>query len=67
MEQLATWFVAAIEIYTVVGFVFAMYFALAGVQRLDPLARRTTVGFRLLILPGAAALWPLLLLRLFRS
>jgi len=34
-----------------------------GVDRIDPNARGAGLGFRLLILPGSAALWPLLLRR----
>ena len=49
--------------YAFAGLVFAVAFALFGVQRVDPAAREAGAGFRLLILPGAAALWPLLLAR----
>jgi len=50
-------------IYLGLGVVFAIAFVTIGVGGLDPVAREGTVGFRLLILPGAAALWPLLALR----
>lgn len=46
--------------YVLVGLVFGLWFVLRGVQR-DPAARAAGLGFRLLILPGSAALWPLLL------
>lgn len=52
--------------YLAVGVVFAIWFALAGAARLDPVARAGTPGFRALILPGACALWPLLLRRTLR-
>ncbi len=49
------------------GLVYALAFVTKGVQRVDPAARGGTWGFRLLILPGAAALWPLLLARWVRG
>jgi len=59
--------VAAAGLYLALGLVFALAFVTAGVQRVDPAARGAPVGFRLLILPGAAALWPLLLTRWVRG
>ena len=50
----------AAAVYVAVGLVFAPFFALIGAGRIDPVAREGTLGFRILILPGAAALWPLL-------
>jgi hypothetical protein len=49
--------------YAVVGVLFAVPFVAFGAGRIDPAARSTPLGFRLLILPGAAALWPLMLRR----
>ena len=56
--------VAALGTYAVAGFVFAVPFVWRLVGILDPAARHGTVGFRLLIVPGVMALWPLLLVRL---
>jgi len=50
-------------LYLGIGLVFAIPFVLAGVQRMDSHARHGSWGFRLLILPGTMALWPLLLWR----
>jgi hypothetical protein len=47
--------------------VFAAAFVIRGVQRVDPAAKGAPLGFRLLILPGCAALWPLLLGRWMRA
>lgn len=58
--------VAVLSSYLGVGLLFAVPFVLFGVERVDPAARGATWGFRLLILPGTAALWPLLLGRLVR-
>ncbi|MCP3957650.1 MAG: hypothetical protein GY719_07325 [bacterium] len=63
----ATWLVSILAIYAVVGFVFAIVFVWRGVGRIDPAAAEGTWGFRLLIIPGAAALWPILARRWLRG
>lgn len=63
----ATWIVAALGVYTGIGVLFAIPFAFVGAGRIDGVARTGTLGFRLAILPGAAALWPLLLARWVRG
>jgi len=52
--------------YFGIGLLFAIYFAVWGAQRLDSAAADAPWGFRLLIVPGATALWPVLLPRVFR-
>ncbi len=49
--------------YLLCGFLFALPFAFLGVRRIDPHASHGSWGFRLLIIPGAMALWPILLRR----
>lgn len=49
--------------YVAAGVLFALAFAAWGVSRIDPVAHGCTAGFRLIILPGATALWPVLALR----
>lgn len=51
-------------LYLLAGLVFALLFAFRWVGLGDPAAGKGTWGFRLLIIPGAAALWPLLLRRM---
>jgi hypothetical protein len=63
MEGVANVLVGAVGIYLAIGLLFAIPFAVRGVQLIDPAAEDGTVGFRILIVPGAAALWPLLLSR----
>ena len=53
--------------YVALGALFALPFVARGVERLDPDARGAGWGFRLIILPGSAALWPLLAWRLLRG
>jgi hypothetical protein len=62
-ERFAAGFVIALLTYAALGFLFALAFVSAGVQRIDPEAKGTKLGFRLLIFPGAMAFWPLLLKR----
>ena len=50
----------ALGLYLLAGLLFAVPFVLRGVNRIDPVARESTWGFRLIILPGVVALWPLL-------
>lgn len=54
-------------IYAAIGLLFAVAFVAIGVTSLDPAAKGTSWGFRLIILPGAAALWPWLLARWIRQ
>jgi hypothetical protein len=49
--------------YCACGFLFALAFVLIGCKRIDPHAAHGSWGFRLLVIPGATALWPLLLRR----
>ncbi len=63
LETLATLLVTAIGLYLAIGLAFALWFVWRGANRIDRSAAEGTWGFRLLILPGSAALWPLLLRR----
>jgi hypothetical protein len=53
--------------YLVIGCMFAIAFVAAGINRLDPQAKGAGLGFRLIVLPGAVALWPWLLHRWLHS
>jgi len=59
--------VTALGAYAAIGVVFAVLFVTRGVGRVDPAARGSSWAFRLLVLPGVAALWPLMLLKWVRS
>lgn len=60
-------FLSALGIYLACGLVFALAFVMFGAGRVDPHAKQGSWGFRILIMPGAAALWPLLLNRWLRG
>ena len=49
--------VMAFQVYALVGVLFAVPFVLRGAARLDSDAVGASWGFRVLIFPGAAALW----------
>jgi hypothetical protein len=61
--MIAAAFLILLGIYLACGLVFAIPFALMGVKRIDPHAANGSWGFRLLIVPGTMALWPMLLHR----
>lgn len=54
----------AIGLYLGVGLVFGLAFVFLGVQHIDHAAQGAGIWFRLMILPGVAALWPFALGRL---
>ena len=60
----ALWLVG---IYAAIGVLFAAVFVTVGIGSVDPVARKAPLGFRLIVLPGCAALWPLMLGRWMRS
>lgn len=53
--------VSIVAAYLALGITFAMAFVARGVTSIDPGARGMPWAARLLIVPGAAALWPLML------
>ena len=63
LEIFAKAIVYTLAVYASLGLVFAVPFVWSGVQRLDSEAQGSGIGFRLLILPGVAAFWPLFLYR----
>jgi hypothetical protein len=56
-------FVALLLLYAGTGLAFAVPFLVRGVGRIDSQARGAGLGFRLTVLPGVSAFWPLLLRR----
>jgi hypothetical protein len=63
LDEFAVWFVRLLGLYAGLGLLFGLGFVTRGVERLDPAARGASRGFRLIVLPAAVALWPLLLRR----
>lgn len=56
-----------VRIYGLIGAVVALAFVTIGIGRLDSGARGFQPLFRLIVIPGAIVLWPLVLLRMLGS
>jgi hypothetical protein len=54
--------VSGIGAYLGVGIAFAILFLAFGLRRFDPIANAGPLRFKLLIAPGVAALWPVMIL-----
>ncbi len=53
-------------VYSVIGLVFGLAFVFVGYKKIDRTAEGAGIGVRLLWLPAALALWPLVLFRWLR-
>ncbi len=62
----ATTIVTGVEVYLAVGCFVAGLFVSFGIARALPDAGPVTVGARVMILPGVALLWPVVILRWLR-
>jgi len=67
LEPFSKAIVYTLAAYASVGLVFAVPFVWSGIQRLDSEARGSGICFRLLILPGVVAFWPMFLRRSLRG
>lgn len=63
---LAILFVDAFYLYLGIGLVFALWFVANGVDKIDDAMHGTPWTLRLLLLPGSALLWPVLLKKYLR-
>jgi len=61
--MLANILILIAAIYLSIGLLFAIPFVFFGAGRIDPTARKATAGYKLIIIPGTMALWPLLAFR----
>lgn len=67
MQKIAEWILVTFATYAAMGALFAVPFLFVGMQRIDAQAKASGFVFRLLILPGVVAFWPLLLRRWLAS
>jgi hypothetical protein len=65
MHPLVAFLLNALALYAAIGAVVAVAFATRGVTRVQPAA--VSLGARILILPGAVALWPYVLARWIKT
>jgi hypothetical protein len=67
LSMFAQMILFAMAIYLGAGILFALVFVTRLLAEVDPAAVEGPIGFRILILPGATLLWPVLLSKLLRS
>jgi hypothetical protein len=67
MTSVATILLFAVALYVAAGLVTGIAFVLFGITRALPHPVTVTVGARILLLPGATLLWPLVLSRWLKS
>ena len=48
-------------IYLLVGLLFVIPFLMKGLNKIDEGAHGSTIGFKIIIIPGVIVLWPVLL------
>jgi hypothetical protein len=65
MDTIATIISGVLVAYVVIGFVAGLAFVVVGAVRVQ--SAPVTIGARILLLPGATALWPLVLARWFST
>jgi hypothetical protein len=61
MVTIVTILFSILGIYLAAGLLFAVIFLIKGIERVDASAHGATWGFKLIIIPGIMALWPVLL------
>ena len=65
MDAIATTFAIGVAVYVAAGLVAGLAFVIFGVTTVQ--SAPVTVGARILLLPAATALWPLVLSRWLKS
>jgi len=65
MDMIAAILVGVLVIYVAIGLLAGLAFVVVGVVRVQPAP--VTIGARILLLPGAVALWPLVISRWLAS
>ena len=67
MPLLTSALVTAIALYALAGIIVALAFVAVGLAAVLPAGTPVTIGARILFVPGAAALWPIVLRRWLRA
>lgn len=60
MEVVVSYIFTVIGIYLLLGFLYYLAFIFKWAAQLDENTKGSGIGFKLLILPGTLALWPVL-------
>lgn len=64
---IVTWILGALAIYLLIGLCVGVLFAARLAARLDPGTRGSSLAVRLFLVPGAIALWPVVLGKLWNQ
>jgi hypothetical protein len=56
-----------IALYFIAGVLFAIFFFIKGMQKVDPTVHGSGFGFKLIIMPGVITLWPVLLIKWIKA
>jgi hypothetical protein len=59
--------ILSLALYAAAGVAVGLAFVVFGVSRVLPEPAPVSIGARVLLFPGAAALWPYILMRWFKS
>jgi hypothetical protein len=65
--MLVTIIFTVILIYLVCGLIFALAFVTRGAGKIDEGAKDSTIGFKIIIIPGTMVFWPILLNKWLRA
>jgi len=52
-----------VVVYLLCGFIFSIPFVIKGITAIDEGAHGSSIGFRIIIMPGVIVFWPFLLKR----
>jgi hypothetical protein len=56
-----------VALYFFAGILFAIFFSIKGIQKVDPSTHGSGLGFRIIIIPGVVTLWPVLLIKWIKA
>ena len=61
METVVSIIFIILAVYLAFGLLFALIFIFKGIEKIDTSAHGASRGFKIIIIPGIMALWPVLL------
>jgi len=50
-----------LAVYIIAGIIFTIFFQVKGLSKIDEGVHGSTIGFRIIIIPGCIVFWPVLL------
>ena len=67
MEIFVNLLINALGFYLLIGFLFSLLLLWKGLAKIDPNTIGSGIGFKLLVLPGLCAFWPLFVRKWLKS